>query len=82
MAGNQEIASMIGRYLYQCEDRGQTGGMRWDDIVTWYLEQREAELQTEEQYEAELNIANLVTPGLFLSLSLKPFVEAKAVRRR
>ena len=51
---------MIGRYLGQCEERGQTEGVQWDDVVTWYLEQRVDELETEDQFDAEKDIANKV----------------------
>mmetsp|Transcript_6278 Transcript_6278/g.10573 ORF Transcript_6278/g.10573 Transcript_6278/m.10573 type:complete len:107 (-) Transcript_6278:179-499(-) len=67
---------MIGRYLHQCEENGVVaggeeegdeggggsggGGVRWDEVVTWYLEERLSEIETEEQLDLEKEIVNKV----------------------
>ena len=60
MRHRQEIASMIGRHLRQCEERGSAEGVRWDEVVTWYLEQRVDDLETEDDFDTEKDIANKV----------------------
>ena len=51
---------MIGRHLTAQKDKGQNG-VRWGDIVDWYLLQREEEITTLDAINAEENIVNKVS---------------------
>ena len=56
----EEIWMMIGRHLTAQKDKGQNG-VRWGDIVDWYLLQREEEITTLDAINAEENIVNKVS---------------------
>ncbi len=51
---------MIGRYLNACAEGNKNEGTRWDEVVIWYLSQREGSLESEEQFEYEERIVNKV----------------------
>ena len=46
--------------MNRCYEEGKTNGMQWEDVVGWYLEKKEDDLQTEEDLNAEEAIVNKV----------------------
>jgi DNA replication licensing factor MCM6 len=58
----KEISSMVGRRLNQRDEQsgGSGSGVRWDEVVTWYLEQHVDDFETEDQFDAEKDVVNKV----------------------
>jgi len=58
----KEISSMIGRHLNQIDERsgGSGRGVQWDQVVTWYLEQRVDDIGSEEEFDTEKEVVNKV----------------------
>ena len=45
---------------------GEENGVLWEEVVTWYLEQKEDDLVTEEDFNVEYDIVNKVMQFIFV----------------
>ena len=61
----KEIARMVGRHLNELDEKGEAkNGVALEEVVTWYLEQREEEIDSEEKFEVEKEIVHRVIKNL------------------
>ena len=49
-------------------EKGEKDGVLWEEVVTWYLEQKEDDLVTEEDFNIEYDIVNKVIYIYFILL--------------
>lgn len=63
------MRSMLCHYMSTQEEKGgEEGeeGLKWSEVQTWYLEQREDQMSTEDEYNKETEIVNKVSTILLV----------------